>query len=62
MKLFFALDILKKEYSKNKDFNLELVSDKLQFLMALTAVETSLNNNTLSESDYRKAVIEEESK
>lgn len=52
MKLDSAIAILKEEHSKNKNFDLALVSDKLNFLVALTLVEQSLNAGTLKESDY----------
>lgn len=59
MKLLFALNVLKKEYSVNKEMLLDKVSDKLQFLIALTVVEENLNNKTLTESEYRREVIGE---
>lgn len=52
MKLDSAINILKEEYSKNKTFDLKVVSDKLAFLVALTLVEQSLNNGSLKESEY----------
>ena len=52
MKLDSAINILKEEYSKNKTFDLTAVSDKLEFLVALTLVEQSLNNGSLKESEY----------
>jgi hypothetical protein len=52
MKLDSAINILKEEYSKNKTFDLTMVSDRLKFLVALTLVEQSLNNGSLKESEY----------
>ena len=51
-----AINILKEEYSKNKTFDLTKVSDKLNFLVALTLVEQGLNNGSLKESEYIKQV------
>ena len=56
MKLDSAINILKEEYSKNKTFDLTAVSDKLEFLVALTLVEQSLNNGSLKESEYIKQI------
>ena len=56
MKLDSAINILKEEYSKNKTFDLTKVSDKLNFLVALTLVEQGLNNGSLKESEYIKQV------
>lgn len=56
MKLDFALEVLKKEYGVNKEFDLSKVPDRLTFLCALTIVEQSLNIGTLKESDYLNKV------
>lgn len=57
MELCFAILVLEKEYTKNPKFELDLVDDKLQFLIALTVVQQGLDNGTLSENDYVKKVI-----
>ena len=57
MKLDFALDVLKKEYSVNKEFDLSKVSDRLTFLCALTIVEQGLSNGLLKESNYLSKVV-----
>jgi hypothetical protein len=57
MELSSAIEVLKKEYTKNNQFDLEKVEDKLQFLIALTVVQQSLESGNLKEADYVKQVI-----
>jgi hypothetical protein len=57
MELNSAIEVLKKEYINNNQFDLEKVEDKLQFLIALTVVQQNLENGSLKESDYVKQVI-----
>lgn len=57
MELSSAIEVLKKEYTKNNQFDLEKVEDKLQFLIALTVVQQNLENGHLKEADYVKQVI-----
>jgi hypothetical protein len=57
MELSSAIEVLKKEYTKNNQFDLEKVEDKLQFLISLTVVQQSLESGNLKEADYLKQVI-----
>lgn len=57
MELGSAIEVLKKEYAKNNQFDLEKVEDKLQFLIALTVVQQGLESGHLKESEYVKQVI-----
>jgi hypothetical protein len=52
MELNFAVNVIKKEYEKNKGLDLDKMTDGLQFLIALNKVEKSLEDGSLKESEY----------
>lgn len=52
MELNFAVNVIKKEYEKNKNLDFDKMTDSLQFLIALNKVEKGLSDGSLKESDY----------